>query len=507
MITKRLSMLLLIVVALVRLFDLNSFAVNDGTVSKSIINMDTLPPQCGQYAVYFVSRKLGVPISMDEVMRLLPPKQSGETMLEILNAFKKIGFESQGYEIVWSDLAVMNLPVIVHTKDHFIVIEQINKEYMTIVDSDGRRRWITNDELRSAWDGKVISVKKRPDFVLPLFIERPAGKHPHIVFDTLYMDSGDVEREQKFANYKFTVFNRGSSELLIKNIIPDCICTQAESSARRISPGSSGTILVKYDASAVRGAFANAIMLETNDPIYPNVQLRIGGYVSSALDVSPRTLRLGTLRSNEEAEATAYITYHSSLPLILQAQKDNSQGFVASVETVTPDSLLLEGTPVSPEKWRFREGEAQRFVVKVRYRASNNKAGDYEGVLNFKTNLSGQPEIQLKAKVTILDTIEIRPRNIWLSGTEKNMLIDRSFELIDAEGRNIEVISDDANKYGLKTTFRSINKRYFIQVSGIIQMQVGSQINEISLNVRRDKETDIHLLKIPLLVEGDAKSR
>ena len=40
---------------------------------------ETVEPQCGQYSIHFCCQLLGIPLTLDQVCEILPPKPKGES--------------------------------------------------------------------------------------------------------------------------------------------------------------------------------------------------------------------------------------------------------------------------------------------------------------------------------------------------------------------------------------------------------------------------------------------
>jgi hypothetical protein len=49
-------------------------------------------PGCGQYAIYNICARHGVTVSMQEVMNLAPPRPEGNSLFDLAEALKRIGF-------------------------------------------------------------------------------------------------------------------------------------------------------------------------------------------------------------------------------------------------------------------------------------------------------------------------------------------------------------------------------------------------------------------------------
>ena len=76
----------------------------------------------------------------------------------------------------------------------------------------------------------------------------------------------------------YVIYNTGSNDLYIQNVVPDCHCTVAAFSKKRIAPNDSATITLDYDA-AQPGAFQSSAVVTTNSG-QPNTILIFRGSIT-----------------------------------------------------------------------------------------------------------------------------------------------------------------------------------------------------------------------------------
>lgn len=77
------------------------------------------------------------------------------------------------------------------------------------------------------------------------------------------------------ASWSFEVVNSGDADLIISSGFTTCGCTTAELSTATIPPGKSSLVTITFDAShaTVGSVIRRGVILETNDPQQPQVEL------------------------------------------------------------------------------------------------------------------------------------------------------------------------------------------------------------------------------------------
>lgn len=85
----------------------------------------------------------------------------GTNAYEIINCAKKIGFNSCGKKILLDDISNYQLPLIAHIKFenglyHFVVVYEIKKDYLMIMDPSQGFIKITNDKFKNIFTGVIL---------------------------------------------------------------------------------------------------------------------------------------------------------------------------------------------------------------------------------------------------------------------------------------------------------------------------------------------------------------
>lgn len=105
---------------------------------------------------------------------------------------------------------------------------------------------------------------------------------PRISFTEESHDFGRL-LQGKIVEYQFTFENRGTADLLIKEVTTSCGCTAALVSSNVIRPGETGQIKVSYDSQGRAGKVSRTITVVSNDPVEPMKELTITATVDSSM--------------------------------------------------------------------------------------------------------------------------------------------------------------------------------------------------------------------------------
>ena len=80
----------------------------------------------------------------------------------------------------------------------------------------------------------------------------------------------------------FTIRNFGEAELVIESISTTCGCTAALSAQRRVAPGGRTALRVTFETRSYSGTVERQVLVRSNDPKTPLVQVRVSATVAPA---------------------------------------------------------------------------------------------------------------------------------------------------------------------------------------------------------------------------------
>ena len=114
---------------------------------------------CGPIAFVRVCEELGVETTVEEIAKLAGTDETGTTMYGLFQAAQSKGLRAVGMRLNLEELEDIAKPIIVHFKSgHFVAVEKIEDEQVTITDQEGLNRTLQLKEFRRKWDGNVLIV-------------------------------------------------------------------------------------------------------------------------------------------------------------------------------------------------------------------------------------------------------------------------------------------------------------------------------------------------------------
>ncbi len=144
-------------------------------VKKIIVKQDGYK-ECGAACLLSIIRYYGGNISINKLVELTCTNKEGTSFYNLKQAALKIGLDAKGFKITNNKLHLlkkMNAPsicqIINNNYTHFVVIYNINKQKITIMDPASGIKKIKIDSFFKSWTGYILIFNKRTE--LPYFKE------------------------------------------------------------------------------------------------------------------------------------------------------------------------------------------------------------------------------------------------------------------------------------------------------------------------------------------------
>jgi hypothetical protein len=108
---------------------------------------------------------------------------------------------------------------------------------------------------------------------------------PRIVVEPASFDFGTV-KPGGVVQRQFVVGNIGRADLVIESIVSSCNCTAIldEETRQALKPGARTTIRVRLTAPAEPGRLRKSVLIKSNDPLQPSLEVRIEALVARAAE-------------------------------------------------------------------------------------------------------------------------------------------------------------------------------------------------------------------------------
>jgi hypothetical protein len=216
----------------------------------------------------------------------------------------------------------------------------------------------------------------------PAFAADPLSrlmKGPVIRFDQRTVDFGRIPQHASRAQ-TFTLRNEGTEPLRILKVTPDCGCTVAEPADTVIAPGASTTLRVVFSSGEYEGDLRKVVILETNDPAEPRVDLLLLVHVAPEVQISERVLDFGPVRRGGTPVLTTILKAEPGVPFTVRTP-------VGAEELV--EWKVVQDPPTGPGAWKVEarirsDAPFGRFNVRVEIPYGHpNKKSDHISVRGF----------------------------------------------------------------------------------------------------------------------------
>jgi hypothetical protein len=103
---------------------------------------------------------------------------------------------------------------------------------------------------------------------------------PRIAVEPAQFDFGTV-LVGRIVDKEFVIRNIGAAELTLTSVTPTCGCTVVDGYAKSIKPGGSTPLRVRLTASERPGRMQKAVLVKSNDPAKPNLEIKIEANVQA----------------------------------------------------------------------------------------------------------------------------------------------------------------------------------------------------------------------------------
>jgi hypothetical protein len=126
----------------------------------------------------------------------------------------------------------------------------------------------------------------------------PASAAPRLTCKQPTFDFGTRDTSE-VVDHTFVLENSGTSDLVITAIRPACGCTAADLTRQTIPPGESAELSTRLTLAGRPGDLHKTILVESNDPVNPALQLALAGKAAVEFEVLPPVLTLRQSAANQ----------------------------------------------------------------------------------------------------------------------------------------------------------------------------------------------------------------
>jgi hypothetical protein len=221
---------------------------------------------------------------------------------------------------------------------------------------------------------------------------RPLAAAPKMEVSPETKDAGTVAKGQ-VVDAVFVVKNTGGSDLIISDARPSCGCTVA-SFDKIIKPGGEGKIQSSVDTKSFSGPISKSVLVVSNDPDRPQVNLFIKALVKPYVDVLPQAfVRFSVIKGDNAGQDVLLVS--------------EEKGFRPTIAETSQPYVKAEILPAGDkDKIPGRAGDQYKVRINVLPDAP-------EGLLNapirVATGVSQQPTIEIPVSGIVRPRVSVTP--------------------------------------------------------------------------------------------------
>ena len=487
---------------LVNLVAMPLIAEISGSVNGSTFN--PAAPQCGHWVILRSCELLGVPIEMQTILKLLPPKETGATMLELREVFRRIGLKAIGKRETLAGLAGGTFPSVAHLGvDHFVTVSAANDEAVRLFDGSGRAKTIKLSDFGKKWDRTLLVIQRENRAApLPLFAKRRRKNVPCIEFDRLIIDKGDIPWHGKPTVYEFSVRNTGESPLVIEDIKTNCKCLGSESPNEPILPGGEGTIILKYSVNEGQGSFKHEALVKSNDPSLPLVKLTASGNTDTKVKITPKYVHLGKIIPGQKKTATISVHFTGDFPLeIREILSEKNQVKVTHNALSKELAQKFQQGMMSEKEPMFIMPNTH--ILQVTYEAGIR---DIEktaiDTIVINTNIDGFEKISVPVYTKVVNPVGLYPSVLLFTSVKPDEIFNKNVEVASLNGKQFQIVSVNTGNTGINySTESGFAKRKTLKFSAKGATLLNLSVTNLEIEVElRDALPKRHSIKLPVYV-------
>ena len=205
---------------------------------------------------------------------------------------------------------------------------------------------------------------------------RVAG--PRIQFANRVYDFGKATGDDQ-VDCLFVFTNTGTALLEVSEVSPGCGCMKAGEWSRKVEPGRTGTIPVRYDSRHYTGPFAKSVFVTCNDTSQPNSMLEIKGNVWRPLEITPPSAVLNLSAETPSNATSVRLISHLEEPLTLSELATVNSTLVVELQTNQPGKDYQLNVRTAPP-W---------------------PTNSHQGQITFKTSATNAPTVNIPLYVNV----------------------------------------------------------------------------------------------------------
>lgn len=235
----------------------------------------------------------------------------------------------------------------------------------------------------------------------------------------------------------FVIRNTGAAPLELRDVRPTCGCTVAEFD-RTIPAGGNGRIKAVLDTTGFRGPISKAILVFTNDPKTPQVNLVLTANVRTFVDVLPRPLMRFNVLQGEPATDRVVLVSEDGSEFRVLGVDGSGNGLQTAVRELSAEERIAE-----------RKGSQWELTVTVPAEAA-------EGMLNqrltVRTSAPKAQEVVVAVSGVVRPVVQVVPGELNFGTVAQGAPVGRNLVVVNNRQGHQLAITEAALDNGNFTT-------------------------------------------------------
>lgn len=246
-------------------------------------------------------------------------------------------------------------------------------------------------------DSNQASAKAAPAQPTAAPAAVPSGGKPKIVCDEPSFNFGERDADTD-VEHTFVLRNAGDANLEITDVKPGCGCTTAQLETRTLAPGQEVKLAAKLSLKGRQGLQTKPIMIMSNDPETPTLQLTLTGTAIPAIEVEPAMVNFMNVMDDNPREQTIRLTAKKQ-GLTFKVLEVNAQ----DLDNYTYD--LKEATP------------GKEYAIELKSKGALPE-GSKHGRLIIRTDNKERPAILVNVASYVIGALKVMPNMINIRGSD-----------------------------------------------------------------------------------------
>jgi hypothetical protein len=301
----------------------------------------------------------------------------------------------------------------------------------------------------------------------------PASAAPRLTCKQPTFDFGTRDTSE-VVDHTFVLENSGTSDLVITAIRPACGCTAADLTRQTIPPGESAELSTRLTLAGRPGDLHKTILVESNDPANPALQLALAGKAAADFEIQPSILVLR--KDSPSKPASGFVQIRAT---------DGSPFEITNLASAS-GNITLRADPLPGEN---------AYQISANF-GLNPPPGEHPDQIILSTNFKGGRTTTIGALVMVPAPISVAPSKIVLE-ENPNSTVTRTIILKAPPNEKIEIASiqtpDPAitihvqhlGDFGVRVTLGNITPKRNLDSKLISVRAASGQVAEISFEIKR----------------------